>query len=615
MLTWPVMQTRGTASKPWMIAGLLALALLYVFPYFPRLNNPNENARFYMTAALFEQGTYRIDMPRTRWGYANDAACVDVAQEEHRPCIGRDPAAGFERRLYSIKAPLTSFLALPGYALEYAWSGGHVDRDRALWLCRLSGTLLPMLAFFVFCFRFFRESTEEVFAADAAFWGLGLGSALLAYSYLLVSHATAAAAAFTAFACLYRARRSGQAAGTRWPSDVLAGLCAAAATGFDYQALPVSVLLCAQAMLVLRPPARLFRFAAGAILPTLLVAHFHWRAFGSPWTPAHIFAETPYFRETHTQGLYGVHHFDPKAAYSLLFDQRVGMFVTSPMLTLAMLGVVARMRRRGERLEAGFAIASVVILYLLLSSMRNWDGGWATGPRLLTVILPYVAWFVAGGLDLLMRGRAWLAVALGLSLQAASFVCGGLPAMYYPHIPESIRAPVIQLIVPLVKYDFAPSTAANWLGIFGTLSMLPVLALEITVLGLLLRELGDLRKWRGALALSFLLAPLWVAPSLYGTHEKDADLALGFITRTWTPAAHDALSRRIRYAREHPGTAEAAKLRELLRRIGREDDLRAAKLRSSNRRIASKRVISNGGVAACSHGCARAPAGTKPLPW
>ena len=67
--------------------GLVAFVLLYVFPCFPTLNNPNENVRFYMTASLVEDGTYAIDAVRALWGRVNDGACVDLAPDGARsPC-------------------------------------------------------------------------------------------------------------------------------------------------------------------------------------------------------------------------------------------------------------------------------------------------------------------------------------------------------------------------------------------------------------------------------------------------------------------------------------------------------------------------------------------------
>ena len=39
----------------WML-GMMAICLLWPFPSFEQINNPNENVRFYMTAALVEDG-------------------------------------------------------------------------------------------------------------------------------------------------------------------------------------------------------------------------------------------------------------------------------------------------------------------------------------------------------------------------------------------------------------------------------------------------------------------------------------------------------------------------------------------------------------------------------
>ena len=40
---------------------LVTLAYLYVFPYYERINNPNENVRVYMTMAVVEDHSFQID--------------------------------------------------------------------------------------------------------------------------------------------------------------------------------------------------------------------------------------------------------------------------------------------------------------------------------------------------------------------------------------------------------------------------------------------------------------------------------------------------------------------------------------------------------------------------
>src|SRR5688500_3891327 len=154
---------------------LVAAAYLYVFPHRPRLNNPNENVRLYMTAAIVEEGTYAIDTLRARWGWVNDASV----------CEGRH---------YSVKAPRSSLLGVPGYAAYRAVAGAlgrPFDRQEALWLCRVTATIVPTLIGLWFLHAFFRRRSSDARAADIAFTALALGSPIYGYATMLASHTTA----------------------------------------------------------------------------------------------------------------------------------------------------------------------------------------------------------------------------------------------------------------------------------------------------------------------------------------------------------------------------------------------------------------------------------------
>src|SRR6266536_557639 len=78
---------------------LVTLAYLFAFPYYERLNNPNENARIWATRAIVEHGVLNIDEVEREWGWVNDKAKND-------------------RHVYSGKAPGTSFLGLPVLAVH-----------------------------------------------------------------------------------------------------------------------------------------------------------------------------------------------------------------------------------------------------------------------------------------------------------------------------------------------------------------------------------------------------------------------------------------------------------------------------------------------------------------
>ena len=65
---------------------LLFVVFTCIYPYIGALNNPNENVRTYMTMAIVEQHTFRIDQIVQRHGWVNDmAAAPDKVTGERHP--------------------------------------------------------------------------------------------------------------------------------------------------------------------------------------------------------------------------------------------------------------------------------------------------------------------------------------------------------------------------------------------------------------------------------------------------------------------------------------------------------------------------------------------------
>ncbi len=550
---------------------LTVLVYFYATPLYPKLNNPNENVRFYMTAAMVEQGTYRIDEMRRRWGWVNDASV-------------------YEGHYYSVKAPGTSWLGVPGYALYRWWAGEHFDRWEALRWVRRSSTTLPVLVFLAFFWGWLRRQGFAPWVADAMLLSVALGSPLLGYALLNASHATAAAALTVAFALLFEA---GQGARPSHLRAFVAGLCTAAVTFFDYHGLVASVLLALWALVVLRPWSRWPAFVLGGLLPTAAVAHFHWRAFGNPLTPGHRYLENRGLLQFHDKGLYGVTSLHPEAMWRLLVDPRWGLLTTAPWVLLALWGGLRMLRRRrGSSWPRGAALvawATVLGTYLAVSLLVHYWGGWSLGPRYLTEVLPLLGWMGAWALSqpgedaaegaTEPASRRWPWWAAGLSL--AGLLLGGLPSLYYPHIPESLRWPWPWLYATLLSLDFAPfNLGRDLLGLRGTASMLPVFA---AMLG------GWVVAWRSWRARGRLVGALLVAAAVFSAFwwpapppDGKARRALALVTRTWAPAGEDAPSRlAARLAREGGGAAEWSRLAAMWRRIGREREARAAERRAA----------------------------------
>ena len=235
----PVSRARTALS-----VSLVALLYLWVFPYHAVVNNPNENVRIYMTVALVDDHTFAINRVESTWGYVNDKAVR-------------------EGRLYSSKAPGTSYVGAPFYWLLTKVTGRHalppahptpprpgapppkppLDRTALVYFLRLTGNALPALLFAWFWHRFLDRRTRSPALRDAVFFSSMLGSSLFAYSVVFASHAQNALSFGAALMALTTVRErddDARAAGVEPRASAgvmfLAGLFGAACTMFEYPA-------------------------------------------------------------------------------------------------------------------------------------------------------------------------------------------------------------------------------------------------------------------------------------------------------------------------------------------------------------------------------------------
>jgi hypothetical protein len=501
----------------WLLLAVCAAAFLYSFPNHHKLDNPNEKLRLYMTAALVEDGTFAVNTMRKRWGWVNDAAKRDG-------------------KFYSVKAPGTSYLGLPGYAAVYALAkakGETVDLHVATWALRVTGSIVPMLIFLFFFHRFLRRAVKRAWVADVAFMSTALGSGLYAFTMLFASHATAGAAGFGALMLLLRAREREH---IRRRHAFLAGLLVAGVTWFEYHGLIASLALSCFALLAIRPLVRLVPFAIGGLIPTTTMMLFQWRAYGSPFTPGHKMLENKALVRDHVEGFWGISEFHPEALGGLTFDPGHGLFPLTPLFLLAFPGFVLLARDKRWRAAAWTSITLIVLTWLLISTMGLWHGGWSVGPRYLTLAIPFVGWGAARGLDALAGWRPAAAWAVGLGCTATGLVATGIAGAYYPHIPGGIANPITDFFAVVIGHSYAPYNLLNLVGVYGTPSMAPLLLVAGAALFFAgwRFEGARLRATLGALlVLAVTMTPL-VIP-WRDTRENEIAHSL----REWSPQGHD----------------------------------------------------------------------------
>lgn len=499
-----------------MLFGLTAFLYLYPFPQFPEINNPHENVRFYMTASMVEEGTYAIDTMRERWGWVNHAS----ARNGH---------------LFSVKAPGTSWLGVPGYALYYGWTrlvDAPVDQRSALWWCRLTGSVIPTLAFAWIFLGFLLRRLDNRVISLGTYLAVVLGSPFYAYGMMFVSHSLAGVCAFGAFALLRNAwvRRQAAPHGEGAPliarNAFWAGLLAAAVTLFEYPGLIMSAGLSLWALFVLRPSRSWWWFVAGAVIPTLLMMHFQWVAYDNPLTPGHRHLDIVGLSAVHTQGLNGATTFHWEALRELILSPTFGLLAGMPLVLLCVL-MPPRHRKRW-RVPELVALTLCALTAVAIAFVEHWRAGWTVGPRYLVMLLPLLGWCAALSLRRMAHLAPWLGQGLTLGLVAVGLVRSGWASAHYPHLPEQVRNPVA-FLTRLVEDGHFPDTLLPWTGWVSAVPWL--LALLGAFAYVIARARQDLEATAVVSFISFALLISYGerAPS----HVPDATYEL--VTETWYP--------------------------------------------------------------------------------
>jgi hypothetical protein len=447
-------------ARLWLAIGL-AIALSYTTSSLA-LSAPNECSRLYLTVALFEQGSYRIDAVREHFG----------------PVVDEAVSGG---HFFSDKAPGASLLAV----IPYAVLRQFIDERRvSIHVLLAIGRYAIMVPIGVATFFALEGLCSALSIGRAATrWAslaYLLGTPAFHYSAAFFGHQIVAACFVAAFWLVVRQR--GVATKSAYVQLALAGALLGMAGITEYQALIGVVILTLYVAHASRGRRckSLLAYLIGGLPFAAWLASYHTSCFGGPFELSYHHLSQPMFAEAHRHGLGGVSGPTVAGLTGVLLSWHRGLLANSPFLLLAPLGCWGLLRRGEVALAIVFGATPLLFIGFVASSI-TWDAGWGYGCRLLVPVLPILALLVAEGLDRARNSNViW---GLAVSALLVSFLSFQVVTALFAEPPNDLHNPWLDLVLPLGSRSLvAANLGSIWFGLHGWYSLVP----QLLVLGGLL---------------------------------------------------------------------------------------------------------------------------------
>jgi hypothetical protein len=290
--------------------------------------------------------------------------------------------------IYSDKAPLASFVAVPFYAawrVTHRKAGQTAYEDAAVHASDLVAAAVPFSIFALLLFLQAARRLDDVHASIIALV-TAFSTCLVNYGNVFFGHMMAAALIVGSYALAKERKHL-----------VLGGFVGGCSVLTEYPAVLTQAIL---AVWLLGRRGRQWRdslrFCAGAVGPAIaLFAYNAWvthNPFSLPY--AHVTDQWEPMKK-----LFGVRLPSFEAAWELVFGEYRGILFYAP--TLAVLGPLALYHPsmgRGRGQWQWLLVVLCAAQFVFVCSYFKWDGGWCTGPRHLAPVIALLAYEGVGQL-------------------------------------------------------------------------------------------------------------------------------------------------------------------------------------------------------------------------
>jgi hypothetical protein len=420
--------------------------LFLPYVYFNHSDGWNQGARLAQLHAVVLQGTLQIDAYHHVTG---DKALING-------------------HYYSEKAPAISLLALPAFAATVAMQrvmGVDPDSEPAWrvseWIAT-SGSVAIVAALGGVAFFSLLAAPLGGPLALLATIALFLGSLTFPYATALFAHAgTIGLLSITLWGVF------GSTAPSR-SRDYIAGLSAGLAIASEYPAVfPCGVL---GVYLLCTSFGRAWRYALAMAPAAILILANNYLSTGSPFVLG--YGSNAAFPEISSSNFFGFNIPSGTAAMTLLWGQYRGLLFWSPVMAMALPGIVVLAAR--DRWQALVIVVAFAIVMLQVSSFSGWTGGNAVGPRYLTPAIPMLGLAAAYGI----KRFPWIGGVLTLT----SVLLMGMVTAIAIDPPQEVPQPLRDYFFARIQQNRFDTNLGMLLGLTPAVSLI-ALVLVMTMMG------------------------------------------------------------------------------------------------------------------------------------